>query len=111
MSYSTAEIWLIIAVLALGTFMIRFSFLGLIGDRPMPGFVLKLLRYTAVTVIPALVAPLVLWPAANGGEVEPARLLAALATVLAGLWSRSLWISILAGAGVLFLGFWLTGQL
>ena len=46
MTYSTAEIWLIIGLLAAGTFAIRFSFLGLIGDREMPPMVLRMLRYT-----------------------------------------------------------------
>ena len=36
MNYSTAEIWAIITLMGIGTFLIRFSFLGLIGDRPMP---------------------------------------------------------------------------
>jgi len=58
-TYSTADIWLIIVVLGIGTFLIRFSFLGLIGDRPMPQIVLRLLRYTPVAVLPAMVAPLV----------------------------------------------------
>ena len=35
MTYSAAEIWLIIAIMGIGTFLIRFSFLGLIGDRAM----------------------------------------------------------------------------
>ena len=33
MTYSTAEIWTIIVILGIGTFLIRFSFLGLIGNR------------------------------------------------------------------------------
>ena len=33
MSYSPAEIWTIIALLGIGTFLIRFSFLGIIGAR------------------------------------------------------------------------------
>ena len=48
MTYSAIEIWTIIVIMGIGTFLIRFSFLGLIGDRPMPGFVLRLLRYTRV---------------------------------------------------------------
>ena len=31
-----ATIWLMIAVLGVATFLIRFSFLGLMGDRDMP---------------------------------------------------------------------------
>ena len=62
-------IWTVIVLLGIGTFLIRYSFLGLIGKRPMPPWVLRHLRYTAVAVLPGLVAPLVLWPAATGGAV------------------------------------------
>ena len=55
MNYSTGEIWLIISAMAVGTFAIRFSFLGMIGDRPMPPLVLRLLRYTPVAVLPGMV--------------------------------------------------------
>lgn len=100
---SAATIWSVILALGVGTFLIRFSFLGLIGRKPMPEWVLRHLRYTAVAVLPGLVAPLVLWPAATGGEPEPARLLAAAATVGAGLWTRSVLGAMLAGALALYL--------
>ena len=74
MNYSAGEIWLIIGIMAVGTFAIRFSFLGLIGDRPMPALVLRLLRYTPVAVLPGMVAPLVLWPAATGGQPDAVRI-------------------------------------
>ena len=90
MSYSDAQIWTIIAVLGVGTYLIRFSFLGLIGDRRMPDWVLRHLRYTPVAVLPGLVAPLVLWPSATGGETDPARLIAAAMTVLVAWWRKSL---------------------
>ncbi|MBS8227391.1 AzlD domain-containing protein, partial [Vannielia litorea] len=41
-------IWLIIAALAVGTFLIRFSFIGLTGTRPLPEGLLRYLRYTPV---------------------------------------------------------------
>lgn len=101
MNYSSAEIWLIIALMAVGTFLIRFSFLGLIGNRDMPAFVLRLLRYTPVAVLPGMVAPLVLWPTATQGQTDPVRLIAALVTVLVGVWTRSaLWA--ICGGGATF---------
>jgi branched-subunit amino acid transport protein len=100
---SVATIWGVILALGLGTFLIRFSFLGLIGRKPLPEWVLRHLRYTAVAVLPGLVAPLVLWPAAAGGQPEPARLLAAAATVAAGLWTRSVLGAMGAGALALYL--------
>lgn len=107
MTYTTVEIWLIILLLGAGTFLIRFSFLGFIGDRPMPPLVLKLLRFTPVAVLPGMVAPLVLWPAATGGVPDPARLTAAAAAVVVGVWTRSALWGIGAGIGTLYLGLWL----
>lgn len=104
MDLSAGEIWTIIVLLGIGTYLIRFSFLGLVGDRPLPPVLLRLLRYTPVAVIPGLVAPLVLWPEATGGQPDSARLSAALVTLLAGWWTRNLLVAIAAGAATLFGG-------
>jgi branched-subunit amino acid transport protein len=95
--WSEAAIWGIILVLGAGTWLIRFSFLGLIGDRPLPPWLLRHLRYTPVAVIPALIAPLVVWPQATGGEPDAARLAAACATAVVGLLTRSVLGAIGAG--------------
>ncbi|MBZ4690123.1 AzlD domain-containing protein [Cereibacter changlensis JA139] len=99
----TLQIWTVIIVLGLGTFLLRFSFLGMIGSRAMPGWALRLLRYTPVAVMPGLVAPLVLWPAATGGETDPARLAAALVTLAAGVLTRNVLAAIFLGAAALYL--------
>jgi branched-subunit amino acid transport protein len=106
----TGVIWTVIVVLGIGTFLIRFSFLGMIGGRAMPEWVLRHLRYTAVGVLPGLVAPLVLWPQATGGEPDAARMLAALATLAVGLWSRSVLWAMVAGAAVLYAVLAVTGS-
>ncbi len=102
MSYSTAEIWTTIALVALGTYLIRFSFIGLIGDRELPAWVLRHLRYTPVAVLPGLVAPLVLWPDATGGALDAPRLIAAAVTVLLGVMFKNMMLAILGGATTLF---------
>ena len=107
-NYTTSEIWLIIVLVGAGTFFLRYSFLGAIGNRPMPDWVLRVLRYTPVAVLPALAAPLVLWPAATEGQTDPARLAAAIATVVVGVISRSALAAILAGAAMLSLGLYLS---
>ena len=99
---SDLTVWLVIVVLGIGTFLIRWSFLGALGSRDMPAWVLRMLRYTPVAVLPALVAPLVVWPAASGGQIDPARMAAAAATVAVGLWTRNMILAILAGAVTLF---------
>ncbi len=107
MSYSTANIWLIIVLLGIFTFLIRFSFIGIIGSRPVPDWLLRHLRYTSVAVFPGLVAPLVLWPQATDGNPDPARLFAAAVTIAAGLLTKNLIASILSGGAALYLGLYL----
>lgn len=105
--YGDLRIWIIILVLGIGTFLLRWSFLGGLGNRQIPEWALRMLRYTPVAVLPALVAPLVTWPAATGGETDPARLLAATATLVVGVLSRSVIAAIIAGAATLALTLYL----
>lgn len=101
------NIWVIIIGLAVGSFSLRFVFLGLVGDRPLPEWLNRHLRYTAVAILPAIVAPLVIWPSATEGQTDPARLLAAITTIVVGLWTKNLFAAIGAGAAMLYLGLYL----
>ena len=102
--YSELTIWMIILAAGLGTYALRWSFLGAFGNRPMPGWAQKLLRYTAVAVLPAIAAPLVAWPAATGGQPDPARLIAAAVTMGVGLVTRNVLAAILTGMAALYAG-------
>ncbi|MFV0513457.1 MAG: AzlD domain-containing protein [Jhaorihella sp.] len=104
-----ATLWIVIVGLAVGSFALRFAFLGLVGNRPMPPWLLRHLRYTAVAILPALVAPLVMWPAATGGAPDPARLLAALAAIAAGWITHNVFAAMLAGACTLYGALYLLG--
>lgn len=97
------KIWLTIVLLGIGTYLVRFSFIGIIGDRPLPPWALRLLRYVPVAVMPGLVAPLVVWPPATGGEPDAARILAASMALLIGGVTRSVLGSIFAGMVTLYL--------
>lgn len=103
----SSTLWLVILGLGAGSFALRFAFLGLVGDRPMPAWLLRHLRYTAVAVLPALVAPVVFLSPDGALEPEPARLAAAVATVLAGWMTRNVFAAIGAGAGTLYGMLWL----
>jgi branched-subunit amino acid transport protein len=106
---SDAFVWTVIATLGAGTYLTRFAFLGLIGDRELPPWLLRHLRYTGVAVLPGLVAPLLVWPAATGGATDPLRLLAGGVALAVGAWRRDPIWAVVAGALVLALGSWLTG--
>lgn len=101
MTYSDAQIWAVIVPLGIGTYLVRLSFLGLIGGRRMPGWVLRHLRYTPVAILPGLVAPLAVWPAATGGEPDAVRLATALVTLLVAYWRKNMLWGIFAGAATL----------
>jgi len=98
----TTTLWIVIVGLGVGTFLIRFSFTGLVGSRSMPNWLLRHLRYTAVAVLPALVAPLVVWPAATGGTPDAPRAIAAIATITIGIWTKNVIAAIATGATTLF---------
>ncbi|MCV6586185.1 MAG: AzlD domain-containing protein [Marinibacterium sp.] len=98
------ELWIVIIGLALGSFALRFFFIGFVGGRALPEWLLRHLRYASVAIIPALVAPLVLWPAATEGTPDPARLAAAAVTLTLGVLTKNVVLSILGGAVVLALG-------
>ncbi len=102
-------LWTVIILLGAGSFALRFVFLGLIGDTPLPPWVLRHLRYTAVAVLPGLVAPLVIWPEATGGELDAPRMAAAVVTLGIGLWTRNVVLSICLGAATLYGGLYLLG--
>jgi branched-subunit amino acid transport protein len=98
----TTTLWIVIVSLGIGTYLIRFSFLGLIGGRELPEWCLRHLRYVAVAVMPALITPLVIWPDATGGEIDPARLIAALAAFLIGIKFNSVIGAVIAGMTTLY---------
>jgi len=109
MTYSAVDLWLIILALGIGTFLIRFSFLGILGNRELSPWLLRHLRYTAVGILPAMVTPLILWPEATGGELDPVRILAAALALGVGLWTRNAIWAIVAGMAALWGLGWIFG--
>lgn len=97
------DIWLVIIALGTGTYLIRYSFLGILGGRQLPEWLLRHLRYVTVAVLPGLIAPLVVWPTATGGSPDPARLAAAGVALLIGAWFRSVLGAIFGGMAALYL--------
>lgn len=102
---SDTPVWLIILCLGLGTFLIRFSFLGLLGGTQLPEWVLRNLRYTPVAILPGLVAPMVIAP---DGSADPVELAAAITALAAGVVTRNVVLAMLAGVAVYALGLWIS---
>lgn len=101
MNYSTLQIWALIVALGLGTLALRLSFLGLVGSRKLPDWLLRHLRYTPVAVLPGLIAPQILFPAATGGTPDPARLAAAAVALAVGVRTGSVLWALGSGMGLL----------
>lgn len=98
---SDLDFWVLTILLGIGTFLIRFSFLGIFGGKKMPEWALLHLRYVGVAVFPAIFTPLVVWPPATEGQIDPIRLTAALAALLVGLRVNVIF-SIIAGMGTFY---------
>lgn len=107
--FTPLSLWIIIIGLALGSFGLRFAFIGFMGGRAMPAWLMRHLRYTAVAIIPALVAPLVIWPAPTGGEASLPHLAIAALTFAVGYLTRNVLWALLAGAGGFLALFFLAG--
>lgn len=105
----TTTIWIVIIGLGLGSFGLRFVFTGIIGNRPLPEWILRHLRYTAVAILPGLVAPAVMWPAATGGQPDAPRLIAAVVTVAVGYFGKNVLAAIFCGAASLYGSMYLLG--
>ncbi|CUH43577.1 AzlD domain-containing protein [Ruegeria atlantica] len=95
-------IWSIIIGLAIGSYSLRFVFIGLVGDRPMPPWLLRHLRYTAVAILPALIAPLVVWPTATEGQPDIPRMAAAAVALSVGVITKNVLAAIFSGAATLY---------
>ncbi len=104
-----AQIWFVIIGLAFGTFLIRYSFLGLLGNRELPEWFLRHLRYVGVAIMPGLIAPLILWPEATGGTPDLSRLLATLAAITVGVWKRNVVATVVTGFATLYIVQYFTG--
>ena len=98
---SDTTFWVLTVLLGIGTFLIRFSFLGFFGGRELPGWLILHLRYVGVAVFPALVTPMILWPAATGGATDWIRVVAGIAALAVGV-RISVVGAILAGMGTFY---------
>lgn len=97
------EFWLVILVLAAGTFLMRSVPLWLHGRAPAPRWIGRLLRYVPAAALTALVVPAALYTRADGAyEIAPARIVAALAALFVAMRFRSVIATLATGMIVLW---------
>lgn len=93
--------WIVTILLGAATYGIRLSFLAWSQQRTFSPRIKRLLDFVPVTVLPALIAPVVVFPDATGGDFDPVRVIAAAVALCVGLATRSVIAVIAAGIGTL----------
>ncbi len=92
------QFWPVIAVVGLGTFLIRFSFILIMDKISLPDAVHQMLRFIPASVLTALVVPAVLLQK-NGGMAFAGweRMLAALVAVAVAWKTKNIMATIASG--------------
>ena len=93
--------WIVTLLLGAATYAIRLSFLAWSQQKTFSPRVKRLLDFVPVTVLPALIAPVIVFPDAAGGDFDPIRVVAAAVALCVGLLTRSVIAVITAGIGTL----------
>ena len=91
----------VIAAIAVGTFLLRLSFVHWWSDREVPPVVQRRLRLVPAAVLCALVLPAVAFPDSGGGTAGTARLVAGGVAALVAIRTRNVALTI--GVGMLAL--------
>ncbi|MEM9783522.1 MAG: AzlD domain-containing protein [Pseudomonadota bacterium] len=92
---SEIGLWSLIIGLGITTYLIRFSFLGMLSGRQLPNSMMRALSFVPVTVLPALVAPMILMD--EGRFIaDPPRIVAALVGLAIGAMLRHVFAAIAA---------------
>ncbi len=96
--------WVVIAIIGLGTYLIRLSFVAAFGYYGVPAWLESPLRYVAPAVIAAIVLPLLIAPEGRVDvSLDNVRWIAGLVAIGAALKTRSLALTIVVGMAALWI--------
>ena len=110
-NFGTPAGWLAITLLALGTFAIRYSFLGLLAGKKLPPRFERALQLAVPAIFAALVLPLILLNGATFDLVSRwPHVVAAVLTGIYAWWRGGMLAPLLVGMGSLHVILWLAGQ-
>lgn len=102
-----ARFWLLIGVLAAGTWAMRSFPIMLHGHVPSPAWLERLLKHVPVAALTALVVPGVLYAHEGSAySIAPARIAAGLVALVVALRTRNVLVTLVAGMGVLWFAQW-----
>lgn len=88
--------FLLLTVIGIGTFLLRASFIGILGDRGVPEALKRGLRFVPAAVLPALVVNPML-RSDNGIDLTNPRLLASVLALVVAARTRSILWTIVTG--------------
>ena len=96
-------IWIVMAAAGLLTFASRFVMIGLIGERPVPGWLQRLLGFVGPSVLAVIIVPAVML--AEGGVVlaDNPKIPAFLAAAIIAALTRNVIATIATGMVLLWL--------
>jgi branched-subunit amino acid transport protein len=99
----SVTIWLIMLALAVGTFLIRISFIMLLSNRAVHPLITRALRFVPAAVLSALVVPQIL-TRANSLRISPSnpQLIAGVVAGVIAWRTKNVLMTILAGMVVLW---------
>lgn len=97
-----AEIWLILAVAGLLTYLIRLSFIALLGKWSSPGWVSRALRFVPPAVLAAIILPELLIRENHFLPANP-RLLAGVVAAGVAWRTKNVILTIVVGMAVLII--------
>ncbi len=101
--WGTTEGWIAIAGLAVGTFFIRYSFIGLFAGKKLPARVERALQLAVPAIFAAIVIPFVVMAS---GRIDLAmrwpHIIAAIVTGLFAWWRGGMMLPIVAGMATLY---------
>ncbi|MFT5721571.1 MAG: branched-subunit amino acid transport protein [Motiliproteus sp.] len=99
---SETYLWVLFAIVGVGTFLLRGCFILLPGSQRQPVWLNRALHYVPASVLAALVFPALIKLQAEGLEYDWHRLLAALVAALVAWKSKNMLLTLGAGMGVLW---------
>lgn len=109
---ATAQFWLMIVVLALGTWAMRALPIMLHGHVAHPPWLERLLKHVPVAALTALVVPGVLYLHVHDTyTLSPPRTIAAIVALLVALRTRNVLATLVAGMGALWIAQWAVAAL
>ena len=103
MQLDATRLWLLMLVIGTGTFLIRFSFIWLLGQGEISPGAQRILRFIPPSVLAAMILPSFVFPHHTGFAVDNPRMWAGAVAAIVAWRSKSMILTIVTGMSALWL--------